>query len=322
MESIQSTFLNEIKKKIAQHLSLADELAELLNISRDSAYRRIRGETILSLDEVKKICTHFNVSLDTLLSPNSEMVSFNNRKIDRIDFTFEKWQKSILNNLEMICSFPEKELWYAAKDIPFFHYYAFPKLAAFKMFFWMKTYHQYAEYEQMKFSSDLIPEDLIQTGKKLWDRYAEIPSVEIWSDETSVVTLRQIEYYHEIGVLTVAQAHGLCDEYSKMLDHIQLCAKNGTKGDNSAMFRMYKNDILIAETTIFFKMGDKRVTFLTYNTMNVLTTSDEIFCKNMENFLTNVVNKSIQINTSGEKERSKFFNLMQDSIQLLKKKIV
>jgi transcriptional regulator with XRE-family HTH domain len=321
MESIQSTFLNEIKKKIPQNLSLADELAELLNISRDSAYRRIRGETLLSLDEVKKICTHFNVSLDTLLSPNSEMVSFNNRKIDRVHFTFEMWQKSILNNLEMICSFPEKELWYAAKDIPFFHYYVFPKLAAFKMFFWMKTYHQYPEYEQVKFSFDLIPKDLIETGKRLWDRYAEIPCIEIWSDETSVVTLRQIEYYHEIGVITSAQAHELCDEYSKMLDHIQLCAKTGTKGNNSARFSMYKNDILIAETTIFFKMGDKRVTFLTYNTMNVLTTSHELFCKNMENFLTNVINKSIQISTSGEKERTRFFNSMQSSIQLLRKKI-
>ena len=56
--------------------------------------------------------------------------------------------------------------------------------------------------------------------------------------------------------------------------------------------------------------------------MNVLTTSNERFCKNTENFLTNVINKSIQISTSGEKERTKFFNRMQDSIQLLKKKIV
>jgi transcriptional regulator with XRE-family HTH domain len=319
-ESIQTTFLNQVKQSLKPNISFVDDLAELLNISRDSAYRRIRGETVLSLDEVKKICSHYGVSLDTLLSPNSETVSFNNRKIDSIHFTFEMWLKSILSNMEMICSFPEKELWYAAKDIPLFQYYAFPRLAAFKMFFWMKTYHRYPQYEEVKFSYDLIPKELIHMGKRIWDRYAEIPSVEIWSDETSVVTQRQIEYYHETGVINTAQAHELCDEYSKMLEHIQLCARNGAK-ENSGSFSLYKNDILIAETTIFFKMGDKRVTFLTYNTMNVLTTSNERFCKNMEDFLTNVINKSIQISTSGEKERARFFNRMQDSIQLLKKKI-
>lgn len=321
-ESIQTTFLNQVKLNLPPNLSFVDELAELLTISRDSAYRRIRGETVLSLDEVKKICSHYKVSLDTLLSPNSEMVSFNNRKIDYSGFTFEMWLKSILNNLEMICSFPEKELTYVAKDIPFFHYYAFPKLAAFKMFFWMKTYHRYPQYADVKFNPELISKELIQIGKRIWDRYAEIPCVEIWSDETAVVTQRQIEYYHEIGVISTAQAHELCDEYSHMLDHIQQCAKRGVKENNSAGFSLYKNDILIAETTIFFKMGDKRVTFLTYNTMNVLTTSNEKFCKNMEDFLTNVINKSIQISTSGEKERAKFFNRMQSSIQVLKKKIV
>lgn len=321
-ENIQSSFLNQVKLILPPHVSFVDELAELLNISRDSVYRRMRGETVLSLDEVKKICSHYNVSLDTLLSPNSEMVTFNNRKIDHLHFTFEMWLKSVLNNMEMICSFPEKELLYAAKDIPIFHYYAFPKLAAFKMFFWMKTYHLYPQYADVKFNYELISKDLLHIGKRIWDYYAQIPSTEIWSDETSIVTQRQIEYYHEIGVITTEQAQELCDEYGKMIDHILLCAKNGVKENNSATYSLFKNDILIAETTIFFKMEDRRVTFLIYNTMNVLTTSNERFCKNTENFLTNVINKSIQISTSGEKERTKFFNRMQDSIQLLKKKIV
>ena len=90
-ENIQSSFLNQVKLIVPPQVSFVDELAELLNISRDSVYRRMRGETVLSLDEVKKICSHYNVSLDTLLSPNSEMVTFNNRKIDHLHFTFEMW---------------------------------------------------------------------------------------------------------------------------------------------------------------------------------------------------------------------------------------
>ena len=168
-DSIQSSFLERVRKLLPPNLSFADDLAEILVISRDSAYRRIRGETILSLDEVKKICAHYNVSLDVLLSPNDEMVSFHHRKIDYRNFTFEHWLKSVLGNLEMVCTFPEKELFYGAKDIPLFHYFNYPTLAAFKMFFWMRTYHRYPQFANQKFTPEIITKDLLETGKRLWD---------------------------------------------------------------------------------------------------------------------------------------------------------
>ncbi|MDH4296849.1 MAG: hypothetical protein OEV74_11250, partial [Cyclobacteriaceae bacterium] len=54
--SIQSAFLEQIRKRLRPNVSFADALADALSISRDSAYRRIRGETVLSLDEVKILC--------------------------------------------------------------------------------------------------------------------------------------------------------------------------------------------------------------------------------------------------------------------------
>lgn len=321
MENIQSTFIEQLKKVVPANISLADELADLLDVSRDSAYRRIRGETVLSLDEVKKICNHYNLSLDSLLTPTQEMVVFHNRKIDEASFTFEMWLKSILSNLEMINSFPDKQLIFAAKDVPMFHYYKFPELAAFKMFFWMKSYQRYSNLAESKFDPKLISQSLLNIGEKIWAAYSQIPCIEIWSEETVTITLRQIEYYHEIGVLTSAQALHLFEEHTKMIDNIQIMARDGSKGNGENNFSMYKNEILIAESTIFFKMGDKRVTYLTYNVMNVLTTSNEAFCTTVEDHLHNLINKSVQISSSGEKERNKFFNKMQESILQFKKRI-
>jgi Cro/C1-type HTH DNA-binding domain len=318
-ESIQSTFLHEVRAKLPPNISFADELAELLNISRDSAYRRIRGETVLSLDEVTKICSHYRLSLDDLLAPSPEMVSFHQRAIHPVHFPFEMWLKSVLSNLEMISSFPHKEIFYAAKDVPFFHYYKFTELAAFKMFFWMKLYHGYPSLANSKFNREMISEDLLHTGNKIWTRYSNIPSTEIWSNETINVTPRQIRYCYETGDLTTAQAHQLCDEYLALTEHILQCAKVGSKGGEEGKFNLFKNDILIPETTIFFRMGEKRVAYVTYNTMNVLTTSQDSFCRQIEAYLMNVVNKSELISSTGEKERSKFFNRIQESISMARK---
>ena len=310
---IQSAFLEQVRKRLPANLSFADEIAELLNISRDSAYRRIRGETVLSLDEVKILCEHFGVSLDALLSPSSEMVSFHHRVINQNTFTFDKWIKSILANLEMISGFEDKELFFCAKDAPPFHHFKFPELAAFKIFFWMKSLHRHPEFENKKFSIDIIPVEILEIGKRIWNKYASIPSTEIWSYETINVTLSQIEFYHENGFIDQAQAHSLCDRYLELVNHMRDCATTGTK-DGAGKFTLYKNEILISDNTILFKMGDKRVTFITHNTMNILTTAQESFCQQTEEYIANLINKSSLISLTGEKIRNRFFNKMSEKI--------
>lgn len=321
-DNIQSAFLDQVKKRLPPNLSMADELSEILNISRDSAYRRIRGETILSLDEVKTLCNRFGVSVDALLSPSNEMVSFHYRVVDSQHFTFDKWLKSVLNNLEMLVPFADKQLIYFAKDIPVFYYFNSPLMGPFKMFFWMNSVLKEEGYQNVPFSPDLIPKELIAIGEKIWKRYSETPRIEIWSEETLNVTLRQIEFYHECGFFADPK-YGvqLCNEYIALVQEIRSWASVGFKASVENKFHLYKNDLLIADNTILFRMGDKRVTFIPYNTMNILTTTQEPFCQQTEDYLINLINKSVLISTTGEKERAKFFNQMEQKIVQLRSRI-
>ena len=64
---IQTLLFQKIIDQMPSHLSLADELAELLEISADSAYRRIRGEKPISVFEVQKLCNAYRFSFDDLV---------------------------------------------------------------------------------------------------------------------------------------------------------------------------------------------------------------------------------------------------------------
>ena len=55
----QESLFNAIKNSLAANISLVHDVSELLGISYDSAYRRIRGEKELSLDELKKLSLHY-----------------------------------------------------------------------------------------------------------------------------------------------------------------------------------------------------------------------------------------------------------------------
>lgn len=322
--TIQTDFLEQIRQRLPPNLSLADELAEVLSLSRDSAYRRIRGETILSLDEVKTLCVHYGVSLDALLSPASEMVSFRHQPVDHVVFTFEHWLKSILGKLEMISGFPDhdREIVYYAKDMPVFYYFSEPELSAFKMFFWMKTALNYPQYQKEKFRVDLVPKDYLAIANRVWNRYAELASTELWSDETLNVTLKQIEYYWDCGFFeNPRDAELLLDQFSHVVENVRKWAASGFKGTETGKINLYKNEVLIAENTILFKMGDRRVIFLTHNIADVLATSHELFCRHTENFINNLINKAILISTTGEKDRSRFFNQMDEKVRAVKSKL-
>lgn len=319
--SIQSAFLEEVRKRLSPNISFADDLSEILNISRDSAYRRIRGETILSLDEVKLLCNRYGVSLDSLLSANSNTVTFRYQPIDYKTFGFETWFKSILANLEMIHASPEKELIYSAKDVPIFYQFDFPELAAFKIYFWSKIVLG-ANFLDQKFHPELISNELLTLAKRIWHKYAALPSTELWSDETINITLRQIEFAYDCGFFAKPDdARSLVDQFSVMLNNIQKWAAAGVKNAMGEKFSLYKNEILIADNTIFFKMGSRRIVFLTQNSMEYIATSQENFCRQTENSLNNLLNKSVLISTTGEKERNKFFNGMNEKVEALKNKI-
>jgi transcriptional regulator with XRE-family HTH domain len=311
--SIQSIFLEQIRQILPKNLSFPDELAEILNVSRDSVYRRIRGETILSLEEVKKLCAHYKISLDALLSPSSEIISFRKRRIDSESFTLEKWLNSILSDLERLEGFEDKEVIYSAKDIPPPYYFKFPGLTQFKLFFWLKSYQRHPKFDVMRYDPGMVSQQLVDVGKKIWDKYSVIPSSEIWSDETFNVTVRQVQFYYENGFISLTEARSLIDEYLTMVQEIRNCAAHGAKSDRG-VFKLYYNEFLLTDTTYLFKVGDKRIASITYNTLNILTTTQESFCRETEDFLNNVINKSTLISTVGERERNKFFNQVEKRI--------
>lgn len=320
---IQSAFLEQIKKKLSPNVSFADSLAEILNVSRDSAYRRIRSETILSLDEAKLLSEKFGVSLDALLREGSEFITFKHLIVNHTPKTFEQWLNAMKENLAQVVAFSgTKEVAFTAKDIPIFHYFNYPKLCAFKMFFWMKSLLNYPEFKNIAYDPQDIPEKYSEVGQKIYDLYKQVPSIEIWADETANVTLKQIEFYKESGFFTSSQhIIDILDEYTALIDGIREQATAGKKQDDIA-YTLYKNEILIADNTVLFDLDGNLTTFVSHNITELLMTTHENFCKQTDVFIKNLQNRSVLISTTGEKERNRFFNKINVKIKEVRSRLL
>jgi hypothetical protein len=321
INSIQSEFLEQIRNRLSDKIAFVDKLAELLNVSRDSAYRRIRGDTVLSLDEAKKLCDHYAVSIDALLSPSVTTSLFHHRALSTT-YTLEQWLNSVGGNMEYISSCEKKEMAFIARDMPTFHHFRIPELSSFKMFFWLKTIIKDPNYTNQLFDTDKIPLKTQQAANKLWKLYSKVPSIEIWSDEAINETIKQIEFYHDCRFFASKhQGLMLCDKLIELISTIKEEARQGKK-QSGEEFRLFKNEILIANNTILARMENKRIVYINYNTLNLLTTHQQSFCDKTEKYLNDLTRNSILISTSAEKERNKFFNKMKERIEVCKTRLV
>ena len=255
----QTLFFHHIKALLPPHLSMVDEVAEVLNISNDSAYRRIRGEKPIALEEIKKLCIHFKISLDQFLHLNSDSVLFTGKLADRTNFNFELYLQDFLRQMQMVNSFEEKEIYYWSKDVPVFYHYQFPEFAAFKCFFWMKTVLEYPEYNRMKFNFADFDVSLLKTGEKILETYNCIPSHEIWNVDNINTYLQQIEYYKDTNVFTSQNDILILYEcLEKLVDHCEAQAEVGykfnrnAKGSTGAACKVYVNEFIVGDNTNSF----------------------------------------------------------------------
>ncbi|NQY68200.1 MAG: helix-turn-helix transcriptional regulator [Flavobacteriales bacterium] len=324
-DNIQNAFLQQIKDKLPPNLSLVDELAELLNVSNDSVYRRIRGQTSLTFDEIKILSSQFGVSVDSLISESSDAVTFKYSHVDVESFDFSIYLKSIIKNLGQIKSFENSEMIYSAMDIPIFNYFEFEELAAFKTYFWLKMIYQFPDYEKKKFKIGEIDPEILSLGKEALRRYREVDTIEIWNADTINSTINQLKYCKDSGMFDSKEDFiEVCHQLKKFFEHIQLQAEKGVKIPSGhldvqkAKYKVYYNEVLLANNKVLARLGgESRMLFISHNTLNLLITTNDKFCKETDDWMTNLMGKSTLISEVSEKHRNQFFMKIQERVDQL-----
>ena len=327
--SIQDKLLGRIKNLLPANMTMVDVLSDLLEISTDSVYRRLRNETSLSIDEVSRICNHFNISFDELNTiDNASSVTFTFNPLGTVT-DYKSYLQQIHDDMVRISSAPNSQITWAAEDIPIFHHFKFPFLAAFKVYYWFHCIIYTEEHKDKKFNPRLIDEEIKGLCRDIYNLYAKIPSTEIWTDLTIASLFVQVDYVWQSGLFeSKDDALEVCGLISDQLDKIHKEAEITRKigYDNTQVlpeqsFRFYHSDIEIGNNTIFVNMGDSKVLYLTHNTLNKIVTVNREFCDATERWIQNLIKKSNLISGVSEKQRFQFFNRMKSQLGLLEKNI-
>lgn len=327
-DTLQVQLFNQVRNKLEVNASLADEVAAVLSISTDSAYRRIRGEKAISLEELYQLCNRYALSIDALLNVKTDSISFQGKFIDPSQFRFDDYLRSVGQQVAYMSSFKDRKLFYLCKDIPLFHHYQVKELAAFKYFFWHKTILQSPEFVAKKLALSNYPDEIFALGTKALQVYNSLDSVELWNMESLNGTLRQVEFYHDTNVFQNDDLLKIYQALETLFTLLETQAERGYKFDctdpgqkKKGSFQMYFNEVVIGDNSILAELDGKKICFLTHSAINFIMTRDVAFCDNMSNYYQNLIRKSTLISTVSERERSHFFNSLRNRIIVRKQNL-
>lgn len=308
-QQIQTELLQQVKSQLQPGQKLVEELAENLCISTDSAYRRIRLEKTLSLDEVIILSDKYSISLDVFskITDRSNFIPFY-FDFGNQNFNLTKYLESLLENCLKLRSV-QGELLYSAKDVPIFYHFNYPSLSKFKMLYWLRSMADHKDYNNISFEKFEVKEKWKKISKQVYQEFTKLETIEIWNYETTHSNIAQVQYYFETGIISQENAISVLEDLKKELEDIQTsCIHESKLNPEHPNLKIYYNEVIAADNTILAKSNQGKFVFLPHIILNYMTTSNDKYCDYISNVFDLVIKQSTLISGVNEKERNKFFN--------------
>ncbi|MFT5724587.1 MAG: hypothetical protein ACI9JN_001706, partial [Bacteroidia bacterium] len=208
--------------------SLAKDLCDLLGLSKDSVYRRLRGDASFTLDEAVCISKEYKISLDLLMS--SHFNTFGTYRFRPLYDEEPQLSENVKVVTKLLTYFSEQDgtLHYVAEAIPLFRLLGANKLRDFAVYYWKKVILNYPSHQLIKFDEAyFIPKEYILIVDDLVSQYHSTDLVEVWTKDTIQKLLFQIEYSVESGFITsLSIINDIYDEVKALLEEVSFAAQS------------------------------------------------------------------------------------------------
>ncbi|MFZ9970343.1 MAG: hypothetical protein ACO3GK_03420, partial [Bacteroidia bacterium] len=267
------------EKSRQRGLRTAAIVADLLHISEDSAYRRIKRPESFKADELVLLAREFRINLNSLVDHSNDWLQGNYIGFDQENPSADTFYELLKQRLDRTLRLNAPKVLYGAKEIPFFYYMWFPHLSAFKEFIWNRDFLHRSDLSGTLFHAEahLQPRHIA-----LAERYLKIPSEEVWSYETLFSTLYQIQHYRECGLFAEEQDYrNVMGEFDALVELIFEQAEKGYKINpylpklKGASYKLYFNALTNVDNSLVFDSEKDQVAVVCSSLSGVITSDCE-----------------------------------------------
>lgn len=327
----QHLVFEKIKSSIGESKDWVDQIGETLNISKSAVYKRLKGDTMLSMEDLVLLMKTFQFSFDDLIFDEKKKMGFlfpyKDREVKSFIDYIEPLKKFVLG-ANML---PEKRVQYATNEFHFFFYLHDRDLTYFKFYMFAKTVWNLTSYKGKSFNLEDFSEwVLIEKDVDMILRsYYEIDNVEIWNGNVLANTLNQIKYALQSGLFANPEdALLLCDKLETMIMHVSKMAELGKKfmiGQNpeyvDAKIQMYHNEITYTSNLLLLESPQVSQIYFAFDNPNYILSDEPRLVEYTHDWFERIKRNALPISEAANRNRMAFFGQIKKNIEHTKEQI-
>jgi hypothetical protein len=316
--TIQCRFLGRIRQHIGctNQRNFVEILMEVLSLEQGAVYKRLDSSTMLSINDIEKLCRHFHLSFDEIINVSGEYACFTYSALLYESPDAMGWVKQIVKDISLITRRKNPHIFYVSNEIPLFYHFMFPHLRAFHLYFWSRYIWKTPLGMQNKLNL-LGFSQYLQTlvkDRQILSMYQSIPTNEILMPSFLDTTLRQIKYMAQLDAFTdIKQPFLLLDTLRELLQFMQNMTQTGKKQFDTAIegasYKLYLNNIAHTSNIVLAATDEGDMLFTTLLSPDYLQTTRSTITNDMRKKINAIQEMSILLNKN-ERNYVIFFQIL------------
>lgn len=303
---MRQTYINEkvnetIKNHLAENINIAHFLMGILNISRESAYRRIRNEILYSMQEIVILASKLNFSLDKIFD-DVNRAKFLSRKPQVKETSpadnYIEMMRSTLNVIEGKITDQNIRTFYVGNKVPNGLLINFKLLRKLRYIRWIHQTHNLPI--NSKFADIIIPSDVEKVHLQYVEANKYIKQITCIFDENVILAvINTIKFYYRRQLITNSEVSEMKKELHALIDRIEETCRIG-KNPHEAECIYYLSDLNIESNILFFEFDKEMSVHLLSSGKKPVISSNTWVCEEQKLWINSLLKFSALITNSNE----------------------
>ncbi|MDH6309318.1 hypothetical protein M2451_002796 [Dysgonomonas sp. PFB1-18] len=310
-------FIAILYQHYPQLKDLANFLIDVLDMGKESVYRRLRNEVAFSFDEIAAIALALNVSLDKFIGSNTNRV-YLEMQMHEIKEHEELYVEIISSNIRSIQKMSDQNalgVYSALNRLPFGYTLAGKKYAKFYYYKWL--YHTLKGAMKTNFSDFILPAS-IQNIQEEFIKVSNSTKCEmsiIFDENIFLYSIREFNYFRKRGLINDEDTQQIQAELNRIVEAMEYSTRTGENG-LGANIRIYLSLVDVEPNVSYVSYPEPEL--CTFNIWSpagdIVTTTNPEFCRRQKEWLDSMARYTTLITQCNEKEQIEFFNKQREYI--------
>lgn len=317
-EKLTTSLINTILEHIPCRKNPAAYISSVLNMEQEYVYRRLRGQTNFTIEEIIHLAKKLNFSLDNVIGvKHDDIAAFNLSFLNKSELE-DIFTKKLETNSEIIKTITKAKsasIRWAGNTIPFMIFNHYPNLTKFFFYKWnnqRKKESLNKTFSEFKFSKEFSL--LLKTYK--YNSQLNTNTTLILDDNFILSVIQNIQFFKIRGMLTKEELIELKTELFEILDKLEYDAIHGVSR-LAGKIEIYISSVNLSSSYTHIEYDDCCLSQFTIYAINTLNSKDKTICNIQKEWIESLKKTATNITTCNEIERCKYFAKQREVVNSL-----